>query len=59
MRLALQLSSSKAATALSVKFWGLGIFSGRNRHVRNADASNIKEGGGGIAWRKEDRRMRI
>jgi len=59
MKLALQLSYSKTVTDISMKFWGLGSFSGRNRHVRNADTSNIKEDGGGVEWRKENRRMGI
>lgn len=46
-------------TALSMKFWGLGHFSGRSRLIRNADTYNIKEGGSEIAWKEDNRRMGI
>lgn len=59
MRLALQLSPSKTVTALSMKFWSPGSFSSRNKHVRNGDTSNIKKGGGGIPWRKEDWNLNV
>lgn len=42
-----------------MKFWNLGSFSSRNKHVRSVDTSNIKKGGGGITWRKEDRNVNV
>lgn len=46
-------------TALTLKFWGLGHFSGRSRHVRNADTYNIREGGDEMAWKVDSRRKGI
>lgn len=42
-----------------MKFHRLGHFSGRSRHIKNADTYNIKEGGGKIAWKEDNRRMGI
>lgn len=55
----MQLSSSKIVTALSMKFWGLGNFPVRNRHIRTSDTFDIKKGGGGTTQRREDKRIGI